>query len=74
MAEACASVGALLPEIRETAANEAILKIRKDPGTTFVISGGNDEAEEGKWVWPSDGQVFYIVKRIQSGRMAARYC
>ena len=25
----------------------------------FIISSGTDEAEEGKWVWASDGQVFH---------------
>ena len=24
-----------------------------------LVSGGNDEAREGHWVWPSDGQPFY---------------
>ena len=32
---------------------------------SLIVAGGNDEAEEGIWVWPSDGQRFYsVIERI----------
>ena len=54
----CLSHGAEVAEIREVKANEAIMRIRQDLGQTFIIGSGNDEAEEGKWIWASDGQLF----------------
>ena len=52
----CSKIGATVAEIREVKANSAVLAIRQE--FTFVIGSGNDEAEEGKWVWASDGQLF----------------
>ena len=55
----CREKGAFVAEIRDQKANDAILAMRKSENKTFVISSGTDEAEEGKWVWASDGQVFH---------------
>ena len=67
MQKACAAEGGMLAEIREEKANAAALKILKDSGKWFVVMAGNDEAEEGRWIWPSDGQVFFTVKKIRNG-------
>ena len=66
MQKACAAEGAMLAEIREEKANAAARKIRVDSEVQFAIAG-NDEKEEGRWIWPSDGQVFYTMKKIGNG-------
>ena len=57
----CSKIGATVAEIREEKANSAALAIRQE--FTFVIGSGNDEAEEGKWVWASDGQLFKEIDK-----------
>ncbi len=65
---ACTQHGANVAEIRDQAANDAILEIRQTQNG-LIVSSGNDEAEEGKWVWPSDGQLFYkVIKRSKDLR------
>ena len=54
----CQKHGSLVAEIRERKANDAILKIRFEKNTNFVIGSGNDEAKDGIWVWASDNKVF----------------
>ena len=56
----CLDHGANVAEIREPDANAEILRIRQLPNVkTFVIGSGNDEANEGTWVWASDGNLFF---------------
>ena len=43
--------------------------MRANYPTTFVIGGGNDEGQEGTWVWPSDGQVFFRLIRSNDGHL-----
>ena len=54
-----------MAEIREEKANDAIYEIGKAFKGTYtlnlVIGSGSDEAEEGKWVWASDGQLFIEI-------------
>ena len=66
MIKACAQHGANVAEIRDNPANDAILDIRQN-NDGLIVSGGNDQAEEGKWVWPSDGRLFFRVTREKNG-------
>ena len=59
----CRQHGGNVAEIREPLANKAIVKLREarrlEGKPNFIIAAGNDEEEEGTWVWPSDGKVFF---------------
>ena len=62
LVEVCKTYGAIVAEIREEKADKAIQEIGKyhfhQGVSQFIIGSGNDETEEGKWVWASDGQLF----------------
>ena len=63
----CKEVGASVAEIREQKANDAISEMTKNDGIVSIIGSGTDEAEEGKWIWASDGQVIYVNNQSVDG-------
>ena len=63
----CKEVGASVAEIREQKANDAISEMTKNDGIVSIIGSGTDEAEEGKWIWASDGQVIYVNNATVDG-------
>ena len=63
----CRIHGGHLAEIRGKKANNIVHEMRRKTKTAFIVSGGNDQEEEGRWVWPSDGHNFYNVKKKNNG-------
>ena len=64
----CKSQGGHLAEIREQAANDKIVWLKKNSKNwkkVFAI-GGNDLEQEGRWVWPSDGQSFFNINDVEN--------
>ena len=80
--ETCRSLGAEVAEIRETLAKEAVVRIGADHlyqdggsrKSDFYVGSGNDEAEDGTWVWASDGQRFFTyIGWNKDGSVSGQY-
>ena len=72
MMNACGQIGGHAAELRdEEAFKEAFNALDEErPGGQVIFGAGNDEEEEGTWVWPSDGKVFHKVDGSPNGPIA----